>query len=409
MNARTLAPLLTLAALALPGRAHALQLSVDGPALRGAPVVLLVTGADPGQPVSFVYGSQQGAGACYAAGGPCLDIVNPRQLGVRVANARGVAALRVVVPTNAPLGDLELQAVQAGPAPVVSDLVSTAVVWTATSHQVVDAATYEEARYLLEVDTLDVVGFSIPAPGPTQISLPWVRRIDALRVTRGLPLAFEAPALRELASVEAAAAPQTEVTISLPSLQTVPSLSLPSTNAGMVTFPDLEEASLIVVNSIVGTNGLTAPALTTVDTLVVSGPGIANLHLDALEWVTGDLSIHGVSNTTLDGWLPSLQQTGSLEIIGTWLTSIGALGSPLGVTTIQLWVNNNSVLADVAGLGNWGVATGRPEIYNNPLLPSCDVEALIDDLCLAAVGPCAGFCPGNLADTCSDDPTDLCS
>lgn len=404
MNARTLAPLLTLAALAVPGRAHALQLSVDGPALRGAPVVLLVTGADPGQPVTFVYGTQQGAGACYAAGGPCLDIVNPRQLGVRVANARGVAALRVVVPTNAPLGDLELQAVQAGPAPVVSDLVSTAVVWTTTSHQVVDAATYEEARYLLEVDTLDVYGFSVPAPGPTQVSLPWVRRIDALSLVTGLPMAFEAPALRELASVEVAVG--ANLTVSLPSLQTAPNLTLPSTNPGTVTFPDLEQAALVVVS---GRSTLDAPALTTVDALVL-GPGDVVPRLDALEWVHDDTVIRGVEATTLDGWFPSLQQTHSLAIDGnSRLASIGALGSPLGTTTYTLSVNTNPVLSSVAGLGLWAVPSGNVSITGNALLPSCDAEATIDDLCSSVLfGACGARCERNLADTCSDDPTDLC-
>ncbi|TAH37241.1 MAG: right-handed parallel beta-helix repeat-containing protein [Planctomycetota bacterium] len=80
---------------------------------RGHPATFTVTGAQPGETASFYYGFRGlGAGpALPQYGGMALDLRAPvRQLGVATAGPDGVAAFTGLVPANAPLRTVYLQA-----------------------------------------------------------------------------------------------------------------------------------------------------------------------------------------------------------------------------------------------------------------------------------------------------------
>jgi len=82
--------------------------------IRGRPIELRVTGAEPGTDVWFLYSlSGIGEGPCPdVIGGLCLDLLSPIEvLGSAIADGSGTAILTVNVPGPAPIREVHIQAV----------------------------------------------------------------------------------------------------------------------------------------------------------------------------------------------------------------------------------------------------------------------------------------------------------
>ncbi|MCB9697457.1 MAG: hypothetical protein H6738_11810 [Alphaproteobacteria bacterium] len=95
--------------LLIPAVASAQALTVP-PLVVGQPAALAVTGASPGAQVGW-YASLAGPGAGPCAGAVCLGLASPIQvLGTTLADGSGSASLDLVVPDNAPIGPVSLQA-----------------------------------------------------------------------------------------------------------------------------------------------------------------------------------------------------------------------------------------------------------------------------------------------------------
>lgn len=86
---------------------------------RGQTAQFLVTGAHPGETVSFLSSlSGEGEGPCSPQlGGLCVDLLDPSAFGEATADNSGIATLTRVIPATAPLGQrISIQAViQRGP------------------------------------------------------------------------------------------------------------------------------------------------------------------------------------------------------------------------------------------------------------------------------------------------------
>lgn len=81
-------------------------LVLEGPrwVLPGDVVELVVTGAQPGDEIWFVFGRSEGRGRCLPAlRGDCLDVRRASPLGQVIADANGQAILSTTVPATAPL------------------------------------------------------------------------------------------------------------------------------------------------------------------------------------------------------------------------------------------------------------------------------------------------------------------
>ncbi len=113
------------------GAAQAQQLSLSFPQLApGTAVEFRIAGLSAGESTTLVRGARVGPGACPAVlGGVCLDVTGvPVIVGSAVADANGVARLRVQVPAGAPNGlELGVQAVAVRGAGGVDSVTSNAV------------------------------------------------------------------------------------------------------------------------------------------------------------------------------------------------------------------------------------------------------------------------------------------
>ena len=102
-----------------------LTLDVDDPALSGANVTLTVTGAAPGETVSFAWSSDgPGAGPCSPRlDGECADLLKPRLAARVTADSTGTATFSKTLPAATSGRDLWFQAFHPGGAMVKTDIV----------------------------------------------------------------------------------------------------------------------------------------------------------------------------------------------------------------------------------------------------------------------------------------------
>lgn len=103
-------PIADMGAFEFTGQGPLLSLST---LQRGQPVALTAAGALPFEVVNFFYSFQgPGAGPVYPQyGGMALDLRNPvKALGTKTADAAGTAVLQAILPANAPLRTVTLQA-----------------------------------------------------------------------------------------------------------------------------------------------------------------------------------------------------------------------------------------------------------------------------------------------------------
>lgn len=137
---------------------------------------------------------------------------------------------------------------------------------------------------------------------------------------------------------------------------------------------------------------LSVPALSAIGALygepgglvVIDNPGLSTLELPSLSSVTG---MELARNARLGFVGLGLETRIGRDDVGSWLT-----------------VLDNPVLAEVA----WGAPTvsARVEVAGNPVLPTCDVAAVV------AASPYAASCADTVRDACADDgacslPVDL--
>ncbi|MFT4622940.1 MAG: hypothetical protein ACI8PZ_001596 [Myxococcota bacterium] len=100
-----------------------LDLAAPASITEGARLSLEVSGADPGDRITFIYTTRGYAVTCPALlGGECVDLRDPRVLATVPADADGVARYSVVVPLGTAGATVFLQAVYVdGPASIISD------------------------------------------------------------------------------------------------------------------------------------------------------------------------------------------------------------------------------------------------------------------------------------------------
>lgn len=114
-----------------PAAPPLLALAVDGAALPGATVRLIVSGATSGETVGLARSPAAGPGPCPALlGGLCLDITAPiEDVQVGLANADGIAVFSLAVPAGTPAGATRyLQAAVArGPGSLTSNVATASV------------------------------------------------------------------------------------------------------------------------------------------------------------------------------------------------------------------------------------------------------------------------------------------
>jgi hypothetical protein len=224
-----------------------------------------------------------------------------------------------------------------------------------------DDPSYELATYLYAGSV------SFQAGAPAVAELPWFES-GSVDITTGVELALPSFEECELLTI-VGAGPNERVVVDAPLLTVAKSIILM-----------LNEAALEV----------DAPALTAI-TDPVFGGGLSVFANPGL--------------IEIADWFPALVTADVVDLSDNdALVSVSSLGSG-AVATDGLTVRDNDNLTDVSGL--LGYSPWFSSVIDNPLLLSCDAEAIV---ALAAF-PFPGTCDGNALDECSDgdDPSEICT